>query len=37
MTLSPEAIRLLEWLENHGLLDEDSWYKIDPDDAEENF
>lgn len=37
VTLSPEAIRLLQWLENCGILDEDSWYKIDPDDAEENF
>lgn len=37
VTLSPNAIRLLQWLENQGLLDEDSWHKIDPDDAEENF
>ena len=37
VTLSPNAIRLLQWLENQGLLDEDSWYKIDPDKAEENF
>lgn len=37
VTLSPDAIRLLEWLENCGLLDEDSWYRISTDDAEENF
>ena len=37
VTLSPDAIRLLQWLENQGLLEEDSWHKIDPDDAEENF
>lgn len=37
VTLSPDAVRLLQWLENCGLLDEDSWHKIDPNDAEENF
>lgn len=37
VTLSPNAIRLLQWLENQGLLVEDSWHKIVPDDAEENF
>lgn len=37
VTLSPDAIHLLQWLENQGLLEEDSWHKIDPNDAEENF
>lgn len=37
VTLSPDAIRLLEWLESQGLLDEDSWYQIDPSSAEEHF